>query len=82
MSINQEFIDELDALIHYDLSSMQVGVKVHKNAGPTMISAMRRLHEKGLVTQSDGGYLTNLGVETVEHVQKLLSTLRAMNKEA
>ncbi len=77
MSINQEFIDELDALIHYDLKSMQVGIKVHKDAEPTMISAMRRLHEKGLVTHQDGGYLTNLGLETVEHAQKLLSTLRS-----
>lgn len=77
MSINQEFIDELDALIHYDLNSMQVGIKVHKDAEPTMISAMQRLHEKGLITQKDGGYLTNLGLETVEHAQKLLSTLRS-----
>ena len=39
------------------------------------IAAIKRLHEKNLVTRDDGGYLTDLGIETAEHVQKALSIL-------
>jgi len=76
MLISQNLIDELDALTHYKLESMQVGIKVHKDATPAMISAIQRLHEKGLVTQNDGGYLTNLGMEIAGHAHKVLAALR------
>jgi uncharacterized protein (TIGR02647 family) len=35
------------------------------------------LHKKGLITQSDGGYLTNLGLEAAEHAESLCRILQA-----
>ncbi|MEN8801281.1 MAG: TIGR02647 family protein [Thiogranum sp.] len=36
---------------------------------------MQRLHGKGLVTERDGGYLTDLGREAAEHAQAALTIL-------
>ena len=37
--------------------------------------AAKRLYEKDLINQPDGGYLTSLGRDAVEHVQTILSIL-------
>lgn len=76
MTIDQSITDELNALTHYNLDSMQIGIKVHHDATPTMISAIQRLHEKGLVTQVDGGYLTPCGMEAAQHAHQLISALK------
>jgi uncharacterized protein (TIGR02647 family) len=68
-------IDELNTLVRYDLGTTMPGVKVHTTAEPAVIAATRRLHEKGLLTQVDGGYLTDLGREVAEHVQAALTIL-------
>jgi uncharacterized protein (TIGR02647 family) len=75
MSYTPELIDELDILARYKLTTTQEGIKVHKTADPAIITAMQRLHGKGLVTQLDGGYLTDLGREAAEHVQAALTIL-------
>ena len=75
MPYTQDLVDELNTLIRYDLATTQQGVKVHKTADPAIISATQRLHEKGLLTQTDGGYLTNLGREVAEHAQATLTIL-------
>jgi uncharacterized protein (TIGR02647 family) len=48
---------------------------VHKSAAPEIIDATKRLHDKGLVTHEDGGYLTNLGHEAAEQAQMVLDLL-------
>ena len=40
------------------------------------MNAATRLYEKGLIDHIDGGYLTDLGVETAEHAQILLQILK------
>jgi uncharacterized protein (TIGR02647 family) len=70
-----ELVDEIKLLSLYNLTTTQEGIKVHKAAGPSAIAAARRLHEKGLITQADGGYLTSLGIDATEHAQALLSIL-------
>jgi len=70
-----ELIDELNTLVRYDLGTTLQGVKVHTNAEPAVIAATRRLHEKGLLTQVDGGYLTDLGREVAVHAQAALTIL-------
>lgn len=77
MHLTPELIDELEALTLYTPADSQGGIKVHKTAKPAIISAVQRLHEKGLVTQRDGGYLTSLGQDAAEHAQALLSVLTA-----
>jgi uncharacterized protein (TIGR02647 family) len=75
MVFTPALVEELEMLCHYNLSTTQEGVKVHKTASPEVIAATRRLHEKGLITQADGGYLTPLGLEAATHVQQMLTIL-------
>ncbi|MDR3390394.1 MAG: TIGR02647 family protein [Sulfuriferula sp.] len=75
MFYTEDLVDELNALLRYDLDTTQQGVKVHKNADPAVIAATARLHDKGLITQKDGGYLTDLGREVAEHAQMALTIL-------
>ncbi|TCV85925.1 TIGR02647 family protein [Sulfurirhabdus autotrophica] len=78
MAYTPELVDELNTLIHYDLATTLQGVKVHKTAEPAVIAATKRLHEKGLLTLEDGGYLTNLGREVAEHAQATLTILTSV----
>ena len=75
MSYTPQLIDELGILTRYKLTTTQEGIKVHKTAYSAIIAAMQRLYDKGLVTQSDGGYLTDLGREAAEHAQAALTIL-------
>jgi uncharacterized protein (TIGR02647 family) len=75
MTIKQALIDEIELLLRYNLDTTQEGIKVHHTAREGLISAVERLHEKGLVTDKDGGYLTDLGHETAEHTQAALRIL-------
>lgn len=67
--LKQDLIDEFNILLHYNLTTTLEGLKIHHDADPTVIGAVKRLHEKGLVTQADGGYLTDLGRTAAEHLQ-------------
>lgn len=75
MPMPQELIDELHVLRLFDTSTNQTGLKVHSDAAPEMIAATKRLHEKQLITQVDGGYLTPLGYESSVHLQNVLHIL-------
>lgn len=75
MHYTQEQIAELDVLINYSLESIQQGIKVHSNADEILIDAVERLFDKGLVTQIDGGYLTDIGRKAAEHAQALVLML-------
>ncbi|MBS1169105.1 MAG: hypothetical protein H6R01_23 [Burkholderiaceae bacterium] len=76
MSYTPELLDELNVLIRFDLMTNQQGIKVHTNtADAKVISATRRLYDKGLVTQPDGGYLTSLGRNAAVHVHAALTLL-------
>lgn len=77
MTYTPELIDELNVLARYNLATTQAGIKVHHDADPAVIAATRRLYDKGMITQADGGYLTDLGHETAEHAQSLLGLLNA-----
>ena len=75
MPYTSDLVHELNALIRFDLDTGQQGIKVHKTADTDIISAVQRLHAKGLITQADGGYLTSLGREAAEHAQAVLGFL-------
>jgi uncharacterized protein (TIGR02647 family) len=75
MPYTQDIVDELNILVRYNLSTTQEGIKVHKTAEPAIIAATQRLHGKGLISQKDGGYLTNLGREAAEQAQAVLDLL-------
>ena len=75
MTIKQELIDEIEVLLRYNLDTTQEGIKVHNSARQGLIDASERLFEKGLISQKDGGYLTDLGHEAAEHTQAALRLL-------
>lgn len=75
MSSTPDLVEEIKLLTLYNTSSTQEGIKVHKAAGAAAIAAAQRLHAKGLITQEDGGYLTNLGIEAAGHARALMTIL-------
>ena len=77
MSFTPELIAELEVLALFNLDSHQEGIKVHSNASPTLVAAARRLYEKQLTDQPDGGYLTSLGLDAAQSVQQVLTILKA-----
>lgn len=76
MPYTQDIVEELNILVRYNLTTTQEGIKVHKTAVPEVINATQRLYEKGLISQKDGGYLTNLGHEVAEQAQAILNILK------
>jgi len=75
MTIKEEFVDEINVLKMFDLSSTQIGIKVHHDAEESVLEATKRLFNKGLISQSDGGYLTGLGRDAAVHAKDLLTIL-------
>jgi uncharacterized protein (TIGR02647 family) len=75
MAFTPDLVAELEILALFNLSSTQEGIKVHHTASPSAIKAAQRLHDKGLISQPDGGYLTSLGLDAAEHAQGLLTIL-------
>lgn len=75
MSYTPELVDEMNLLVKFPMHSDREGLKVHHDAAPTVIAAAKRLYEKGLVTNEDGGYLTHSGHQAVEHAKSALRIL-------
>ncbi|GAB3025116.1 TIGR02647 family protein [Bowmanella dokdonensis] len=77
MPFNQSMLDELNLLLKFPLGSLRQGLKIHHDADPSIIDAAGRLFKKGVITQVDGGYLTDLGHDLHEHAQIVASALSA-----
>jgi uncharacterized protein (TIGR02647 family) len=76
MTYTQDIIDELNLLALYNLDTTQAGLKIHTStATPSTVAAAQRLYAKGLTTQADGGYLTNMGHEAAELGRTLFNLL-------
>jgi uncharacterized protein (TIGR02647 family) len=73
--LDAALVQEIDLLKLFDLNSLQQGLKIHHGADPARVAAARRLFDKGMITQPDGGYLTDRGLEAAEHAQSLLRLL-------
>ncbi len=73
--ISKDLYDEIALLLQFNLDTSQEGIKVHHTAKSATIEAAKRLYDKGLVTQADGGYLTSLGREASEYAQGLWGIL-------
>ena len=75
MPFDAKLTDELNLLTQFNLRNEQDGIKVHHSAALELVAAAERLHNKGLITQKDGGYLTDLGRKAAEHSQALKTIL-------
>ena len=80
MHYTKEQLAEIEILTHYNLETFQQGIKVHSSADKVNVEAVQRLFEKGLVTQADGGYLTEVGRNAAEHAQALMLILAPLNQ--
>lgn len=74
IQFTEAMIAELNLLLKFPDSSME-GLKIHHDAGSAVIEAAQRLYAKGLISQSDGGYLTDLGRETAQNAHLLIGLL-------
>lgn len=74
MHFEQAHLEEMNLLLMFPDSSLD-GLKVHHTADPQMIEAASRLFDKGLATQVDGGYLTEIGREAAQTASLLLGLL-------
>ncbi|MDD1782408.1 TIGR02647 family protein [Enterovibrio sp. ZSDZ35] len=77
MPFTSELIDEMNVLVKFSLSSELTGIKVHSDADPLLVAATERLYDKKLVTAKDGGYLTAIGRDAVEHAKEALRILKS-----
>lgn len=77
MTLPRELLDELQLLNLFPVNSLQEGLKIHSDAAPARIEAAQRLFAKGLITQDDGGYLTQLGQEAAQQLLSLKTLLAA-----
>lgn len=80
MVYTDEQIAEMNILHQFNLDSTQAGIKIHTSAAPEAIAAAQRLFDKGLITQVDGGYLTDLGHTAAEHAQALYTILTSTHE--
>lgn len=75
MPYRSDIVEELNVLVKFSRHTMQTGIKVHHDAAAETIAATKRLFDKGLITQDDGGYLTDRGVELAEAAHQLVNAL-------
>ncbi|MBT1451347.1 TIGR02647 family protein [Glaciecola sp. XM2] len=80
MQFNQALTDELNLILKFPSDSLLQGIKIHKDAGEEVVAAVQRLYEKGIVTQADGGYLTDLGHDLHARIEVVAQALN--NTEA
>ncbi|EDM65729.1 MAG: TIGR02647 family protein [Moritella sp.] len=67
--------EEMKLLAKFPTQSQLEGIKIHNEANPSVISAAKSLFDKGLISQEDGGYLTDSGIETANHLHSVLAPL-------
>ena len=73
--MNTAILEEIDLLLLFNQQTAQQGIKVHSSASDSSKAAAVRLFDKGLISQSDGGYLTDRGIEAAKHGENLVSLL-------
>jgi len=81
MSYTPQNIAELNVLMLFKSPSGLEGVKIHKTAEASVISAAQHLYQGGFITQVDGGYLTPLGIQAAEHAHSLYAMLNSGGNE-
>lgn len=76
ISLSPELIAEIRLLLQFPLHSLQTGLKLHSTANTELLAAAERLYHKGMITQADGGYLTDRGLEATMSAVRLINALQ------
>ena len=78
--MQQMKIDQLEVLLQFDHSNTLQGIKIHNStAREGLVEAAQKLFDNGLISQPDGGYLTDLGHEASEHLHTALQLMSPAN---
>ena len=77
MSYSPQNLAALEVLMQFSSPTGLAGIKIHKSAAPELIEAAANLPRDGFITQVDGGYLTDLGIETAQHAHSLYDLLNS-----
>jgi len=72
----ESLFEEIKLLSKFPEESHLEGLKVHHNADPVLITSAKSLFNKGMISQIDGGYLTDSGREMAEKLHIVLDTLK------
>lgn len=73
--ISADFVDAIKLLSCFEPDNLQQGIKLHHECDPALRQAADRLHQKGILTAADGGYLTPFGMTLREQLQPLINAL-------
>ncbi|MBU2862715.1 TIGR02647 family protein [Reinekea marina] len=76
MSLSAEKLDEINLLLQFPSDTIMAGLKIHSDAESNVQQAAKRLYEKGFTDSPDGGYLTDAGIEILNHIKLLNSALK------
>ncbi len=76
LSPNDDQWAEIRLLLSFPRDTRFAGIKLHRDAEPELLAAAERLYSKGMISQSDGGYLTDRGIEAARYAFLLLDTLQ------
>ncbi|MBO1256923.1 TIGR02647 family protein [Alteromonas sp. 5E99-2] len=71
MVFSNDMIAELNLILKFPTNTLMQGLKIHQDATSETKFAIERLYAKGIVTQPDGGYLTDLGHDLSDIAQRL-----------
>ena len=66
--MQQQKIDQIEVLLQFDPSNNLQGITIHHSTA-----------RDGLISQPDGGYLTDLGHEASEHLHTALQLMSPPN---
>ena len=76
MSLCKEQVTDLELLLKFPTSSAMQGLKIHHDAPEVIQASAKRLFERGIIDRIDGGYLTELGHELLEHALHISNALK------
>ena len=71
MHLDSELIEELNLLMRFGRDASSEAMEIYPNSDQAMIAAAARLFAKGLISQRDGGRLTDTGLEAAECMSRL-----------
>ena len=56
--VSNDFVNDLKILACFDPANMSLGIKLRSDMSDELCQAAVRLHQQGLISAEDGGYLT------------------------
>lgn len=74
MQLDSELFEELNLLKRISQNTTEA-INISASGDPAVVAAASRLIEKGIISGSEDGHLTDSGREAVEHMNRLLNQL-------